>query len=361
MSSRPPSFYRRFIKFLLTEPDTFIHTCKTLKKASREHKQSFGKTVREAHRLLYQYGFSPQEAYPLGLLDLLNRHEDVPFLSKAIIEARQQQINPPGWNILLKDKSLFYRHCQALNLPIPQIYAYFFSNEAGWCNTNDALLTKDDWIDFFNTRLPQRFIVKPSMGSHGEGVKRYQNLGGGFCDHKSEYIDSETLYHRLKSDPGYQSFVIQEVMTNHTRIKELSGTDALQTLRITTLLDDNKHFRILHACFKTIVGTGIVDNHHSEGCRNLLSDVCLDTGALIRTITTFEKNGLRSDIKCHPVTGHSLTNFPLPMWTEACELALQAARSFQPLRTAGWDIALSEDKPVLIEGNQNWEPPNLSR
>jgi hypothetical protein len=39
-------------------------------------------------------------------------------------------------------------------------------------------------------------------------------------------------------------------------------------------------------------------------------------------------------------------------------LAERAARTFFPLRTVGWDIALTTDGPALIEGNPFWDPSN---
>ena len=53
-----------------------------------------------------------------------------------------------------------------------------------------------------------------------------------------------------------------------------------------------------------------------------------------------------------------IEGFQLPVWTEACQLAREAARLFLPLRFVGWDIALTETGPVLVEANWNSDPPN---
>jgi hypothetical protein len=53
-----------------------------------------------------------------------------------------------------------------------------------------------------------------------------------------------------------------------------------------------------------------------------------------------------------------IVDFKLPHWQEARKLAERAARLFLPLRTIGWDVALTEEGPLLLEGNAEWDPFN---
>ena len=39
-----------------------------------------------------------------------------------------------------------------------------------------------------------------------------------------------------------------------------------------------------------------------------------------------------------------------------CSVNERAARAFAPLRTIGWDVAITPDGPSLIEGNVTWDP-----
>ncbi len=42
--------------------------------------------------------------------------------------------------------------------------------------------------------------------------------------------------------------------------------------------------------------------------------------------------------------------------TEVQDLVRRAALAFAPLRTIGWDVAISDAGPSLIEGNVLWDP-----
>ena len=57
-----------------------------------------------------------------------------------------------------------------------------------------------------------------------------------------------------------------------------------------------------------------------------------------------------------PVTGAPIEGVEVPLWREARELAFEAARHFLPTRSIGWDIAIAERGPVLVEANRFWTP-----
>jgi hypothetical protein len=55
----------------------------------------------------------------------------------------------------------------------------------------------------------------------------------------------------------------------------------------------------------------------------------------------------------HPDTGEAIEGRVLPFWDEARRLAIRAHRAFADRVVIGWDIAILENGPILIEGNGN--------
>ena len=47
--------------------------------------------------------------------------------------------------------------------------------------------------------------------------------------------------------------------------------------------------------------------------------------------------------------------FRIPYWNEVRELVKNVHAKLPDIRSIGWDVAITPNGPVLIEGNDNWE------
>ncbi|SLN52463.1 hypothetical protein ROA7450_02634 [Roseovarius albus] len=45
----------------------------------------------------------------------------------------------------------------------------------------------------------------------------------------------------------------------------------------------------------------------------------------------------------------------MPFWTETVAMCLQAAKSFPNVRSIAWDVAVTEEGPLIVEGNTQWD------
>lgn len=60
-------------------------------------------------------------------------------------------------------------------------------------------------------------------------------------------------------------------------------------------------------------------------------------------------------ISQHPDTKIEFNKFKVPMYEEALQLACKAHTYFYGVHSIGWDVALTSNGPMFIEGNDNWE------
>ena len=85
----------------------------------------------------------------------------------------------------------------------------------------------------------------------------------------------------------------------------------------------------------------------------MLEDIAILTGGVVIS------EGIFSDItkencQIHPITGVKIVGFQIPFWKETLELVREAALLQTGNRSVGWDIAITDIGPELIEGNHNW-------
>jgi hypothetical protein len=174
------------------------------------------------------------------------------------------------------------------------------------------------------------FIVKPKDGSHGDGVERI----------RGEEVDNwETLYARLKSD---KRTLCEEVIQQHPDLNAI-WPGSINTSRIVTILKDNKVY-VVAAYLRVGNGARPVDNFNGGG---MVVPLDKKTGKILTH--ALDKAG--NAYKAHPSTGTPFEGTQVPMWQEIMELVEQAARVEPSIRYVGWDVAVTPNGPVLVEGN----------
>ena len=60
------------------------------------------------------------------------------------------------------------------------------------------------------------------------------------------------------------------------------------------------------------------------------------------------------DYELHPISNMKIEGFQIPYWNEVRELCIRAASKYQDNKSIGWDVAIKQDGPILIEGNHDW-------
>jgi hypothetical protein len=303
--------------------------------------------------LLYlRYGLGPREAVYSGAVDpTISPNADLAWLGRQRLLKHQNRFNPKYWKCIVDDKAVFYVYCGMLGLPVPPLYA-IFDKIAGWTATGQVVSERAEWERFFQNKLPQEFVIKPAVGGRGRGVALYRRAGASFEDSSGRSFSPVSLYERLQSDPETR-FVIQGRVFNHPELQRLSGTQSLQTVRIVTWITKDGDVEIGDTFIKLIVGDNAIDNY-SYGHGNMVADIDPDTGALSVPVAAAPDGIGIKQVPVHPNSGNVIAGTILPHWSLARRLIDRTAPLFLPLRTIGWDVALTTDGVVLMEGNDLW-------
>ncbi len=312
--------------------------------------------LRRVFYLFYFRGLLPWNALVSGLLQRnLSDQALEGTLGKRRLLKLQDRVNPKQFQPRTQDKDVFYRFCDDLNLPIPKMYAVF-SKPAGWCWNGSSLTTREDWVRFFTEEVPEQFVIKPTGGTYGIQVHVFKRTAGGFEEARGRICSAGQIYEELAGDLRFKKYVVQEQLKSHPDLVRLSNTEFLQTLRLVTYVDQEGKADVYFHQLKIIAGNSPVDNYALGALNNGVCPVRHEDGSLTPALMMAPDKLAIEMVSEHPGTRQSLTNFHVPFWKEALALAKQAALLFLPLRSIGWDIAITPQGPVLVEGNSRWDP-----
>ena len=232
----------------------------------------------------------------------------------------------------LSDKVAFAAFTAACGLPTPRVLAVITPGGI------DYRVPADD--------LCADLFVKRVEGRGGNGAQRWDFRDGLYHSVCGERLSLPALLERLRQDSGTAALMIQRRLTNHVSLLSL-GNGALSTVRILTCLDRQEP-RIITAAMRMAIGdNSTVDNLHRGG---IAAAVDLESGKLA-SASNLGADAALGWVSRHPATGAPIAGQVLPWWPETCELAVRAHRHFGDRALVGWDIAITGDGPVIVEGN----------
>lgn len=143
-----------------------------------------------------------------------------------------------------------------------------------------------------------------------------------------------------------ENFIHQEVVCQHPEINKIYPF-SVNTIRFNTYIDKSENINILGSYIRFGINGSVVDNASSGGFYVSISE----SGEMQEIGNQMMKYG-GNIFTNHPDTGFVFAGFKIPFYNEAVELVKEATRSL-PDRIIGWDIAITETGPMIIEGNDN--------
>lgn len=225
-----------------------------------------------------------------------------------------------------------------------------------------SLLNDRAYMDDFDNKLKFNEIFKEYIGrdfidaAHCSELEFQQFCKGKseiFCKpvdscsgkgiYKSIRIDKDTDIKELHKFMVDNDLFCEDTIVQHEEMNKLNKS-SINTIRITTVLKDDTAYP-MYAVLRIGTNNSSVDNVSSGGIYTVLSE----KGEIInpcwsdKTITTYDN---------HPTNGFKLIGFKVPMFDKAIELCKKAAKVEQHIRYVGWDVAITPDGPILVEGNQ---------
>jgi hypothetical protein len=262
--------------------------------------------------------------------------------------------------VLSRDKAAFAQHDRAKGLPWLRTLAVINRRE-GVAIDGAAVVENEPqlWSVLDDLRRGGDLVAKPSCGERGKGFFCVSRDGvvrdetGAAIDRRVIARTVLTYTHRL----GNFGYLVQSALTSHPEMVELTGIDTLSSVRIVTALADGKPHVI--ESFLKIPGSGrLIDNFLSGSRGTMIARFDPRDGRLANA-TGLIRPGFRhvlESVSVHPTTRKQIAGRTLPLWRDALDIAFRASMSHPRSAAIGWDVALSSQGCVIIDGNPNWGP-----
>jgi hypothetical protein len=242
-------------------------------------------------------------------------------------------LNQPSQPNPIDDKLAFHELCKSHALPSPEILAAF--TPAG------------KLLDFESGRPPERdLFVKPRVGVAAHGTEYFRWQGVVFESDRALRLKPEDLggYLATRAQAENRTLLVQPALSNHPEL-HLGANVYLATTRLVTGLSADGSVIPLFAHMDVFHFGG---NNQILARRVALIDVA--SGQLLWAPREFAGGRRRN----HRPDNNADDVPMLPYWDTILRHTKVAHQACPYFIFVGWDAAVTEQGPMLLEGNANW-------
>ena len=255
--------------------------------------------------------------------------------------------NAPRWHVYADDKILLDALLAAAGLPRPAMRAVYraIALPAPQC---ECFSFPEELADWLRNDAVYPLFAKPAHAGFGRGAVLIEAYSQG--NDTLVLADREPMrvarFVAELPNPEARGIVFQELMRPDPALAELQ-CGRVSTLRMMTLLDGGSSPSLYRAVWKLPRRHNIVDNFERGSLGNLLGQIDLASGRVLRVIDGIglEQRELDRD----PDSGLPFEGLVLPGWPLVCDVMSRVAGLMPGFRFQHWDLALTDRGPVPLE------------
>ena len=240
---------------------------------------------------------------PADAMRYLSHRQNHSIYRPAINRGQQQH--------LLEDKWVTQIYLSSMGLPVPRTYGLYHP-QFGVTSDGRPMATTEQVLQALEPAASPSLIFKPRGGRKGRNIILIERAAENHVVVNDQHLPLESFLSELPQDAFgdydgcYHGWLVQERIAQHDK----GGLSVAVNSETGTL------------------GQGVFKPHYGGDW-----------------------------VSEHPDTGIRFEGERLPEWDAILECCRRAAATLSGIRAVGWDIALTPDGPVIIEGNATWGLP----
>ncbi len=275
-------------------------------------------------------------------LDIENFRNQDDYIERYIVKEERKKthhgsVNPNNHRFMVTNKMLFYAYMEKVvpglteEMLIILNYKKLFYPMMKYKNSIEAL----------NDLANGKYVCKPIKGNKGARFFVFEKRDNFFYIN-NEIVEVEDLIEKTRK----VRYLVQSFINQHVDYSRIAPGN-LNTIRIETLRFKNTT-HIFYAVARFSAKEGVLVDNASQG--GTFVGVDIERGVLRKHGEYFDNiQGLHE--KTHPISGVTYKDFEIPQWKEVIKLVKKLHPLFSELSSIGWDIAITENGPMVIEAN----------
>lgn len=257
-------------------------------------------------------------------------------------------LNPIKYYSLARNKYMAHKMLENTGVRKSELYCYYHP-EARYAVNDENASDLNGVLRILQQKDVSKCVIKTTESSHGDNVWVIENINFEADDAMMTRFDGVEI--RLSSILGQEALIFESVVLQTKQFSSFNES-SVNTVRFMTTLYPDGEAKIIATFIKIGRAGKCVDNAGDGGNVDVCVDI--DTGELKYAI---QYDGWRNikDIEKHPDSGNQLNGIKIENWETIKEEVKKFQQAFPYCKAAGWDIAITDDGPVVIEVNDFWD------
>lgn len=257
-------------------------------------------------------------------------------------------LNPLRYYSLARNKYLTHMVLENTGVRMAEFFCYY-QPEARYITSDECASSLREVIQILKSKDVESCVIKTTESSHGDNVWVINHIDYQEDDAILARFDGKEL--QLSSILGQEALIFEGIV-HQTRQFAAFNESSVNTVRFMTTLWPDGTARVIATWFKVGRAGRCVDNAGNGG--NVDAAIDVETGRIYNVV---EFNGWRhtKEIERHPDSFSQLNGIVIDNWPFIKKEVERFQQAFPYCKAAGWDIAITDEGPVVVEVNDFWD------
>ncbi|MCQ2301234.1 MAG: hypothetical protein MJZ94_01245 [Bacteroidales bacterium] len=257
-------------------------------------------------------------------------------------------LNPIKHYSFARNKYAAHKMFESTGIRTSELYCYY-EPYGSVSDSLDIATNVADVVRILKSKEVCQCVIKATEESHGDNVVVVKDIS--YLENDCELNLYNGKVERLSDVLSNRPRIFEAVIKQTSQLSSFNES-SVNTIRFMTTLYPDGSARVIATFIKIGRAGKCVDNAGGGG--NV--DVCVDveTGE-VKYAIQYDGWHCIKEIEKHPDSGVQLNGVIIDNWEAIKAEVIKFQQAFPWCKAAGWDIAITDEGPVVIEVNDFWD------